>query len=187
LIQKAKDFFDFAGGLHPCSVSENLLKSQKTCFGCLLARLLSLAFPVEPADGNLQASSNGADFGQSSVQLKFTPIRVVCQNTLTMALSKGENVRVSHTAVLEERLELAKQNLGIIHRRFTAIEAGFRGMINVPMVGLRLDDYVRAVFPEPADKTDKSAHRRVLNLRERAKGLFEMEAGNGLPKVRGTL
>jgi phage/plasmid-like protein (TIGR03299 family) len=53
--------------------------------------------------------SNSYD-GESSVQLKFTPIRVVCQNTLTMALQSGYTVKVSHHPSLAKRMEVAKAN-----------------------------------------------------------------------------
>ena len=34
--------------------------------------------------------------GMASVQIKLTPVRVVCNNTLTMALSFGESMRIPH-------------------------------------------------------------------------------------------
>ena len=52
--------------------------------------------------------SNSHD-GLSSVQIKFTPVRVVCQNTLTMALRGGPSIRVIHTQDMNERLKQAQK------------------------------------------------------------------------------
>ncbi|MEI6291932.1 MAG: DUF932 domain-containing protein, partial [Chloroflexota bacterium] len=63
--------------------------------------------------------SNSHD-GKSSVQIKFTPIRVVCQNTLTMALSHGTTVRIPHNQNIRKRLSDSERLLGIIKNRFTS-------------------------------------------------------------------
>ncbi len=52
--------------------------------------------------------SNSHD-GTSAVQVKFTPIRVVCQNTLTQALKRGPTVWVAHTQNIHERLREAAE------------------------------------------------------------------------------
>jgi hypothetical protein len=44
---------------------------------------------------------------KSSVQVKFTPVRVVCQNTLTIALSDGAVYRVVHHADIHSKLQQA--------------------------------------------------------------------------------
>ena len=74
--------------------------------------------------------SNSHD-GGSSVQVKFTPIRVVCQNTLTMALSEGRSIRIHHTKNLKERMAAARDALGIIEARFKDISEGFQRLAKV--------------------------------------------------------
>jgi phage/plasmid-like protein (TIGR03299 family) len=63
----------------------------------LLAKLPSQIVVVgdDVADKYLLLS-NSHD-GGSAVQVKFTPVRVVCNNTLTLALSSGPTIRVAHT------------------------------------------------------------------------------------------
>ena len=41
----------------------------------------------------------------SSVQIKFTPIRVVCHNTLTMALSQRPALHVAHMGNMKNRVQ----------------------------------------------------------------------------------
>ena len=50
--------------------------------------------------------SNSHD-GKSSVTIKFTPVRVVCQNTLTLALNGGAAWRVSHHRDIQQKLKQA--------------------------------------------------------------------------------
>jgi phage/plasmid-like protein (TIGR03299 family) len=130
--------------------------------------------------------SNSHD-GSGSVHLKFTPIRVVCQNTLTMALSQGQGVRIKHTSSLPERMALAEKALGIIGQRFTEIGTGFQRLATVPVNDKMLTEFLRLVFPDPADIEDERAMLRAMQARGQSRQLFESGSGNTAEKVKGTL
>lgn len=130
--------------------------------------------------------SNSHD-GNSSVQIKFTPIRVVCQNTLTMALTDGPTLRVSHTRNLDERLKNAERSLNLINLQFAEIERAFQQMASVDMNTERLGEYLGAVFKDPADPENYKALARVKRDRLLAEHFFQEGAGNNLKGVPGTL
>ena len=130
--------------------------------------------------------SNSHD-GSSSVQVKFTPIRVVCENTLTMALNQGRGIRVPHTRNLAERLAAARHALGIIEKRFDDITGDFRRIAAIQLNTDRLNLYVAKVFPTPANPDDERAMSRVLQSRKESIRLFTEGLGNSKPLVRGTL
>jgi phage/plasmid-like protein (TIGR03299 family) len=53
--------------------------------------------------------------GTSAINVAYTPIRVVCNNTLTIALRGNVNkVAIRHTASAHDRLDAAKATLGLI-------------------------------------------------------------------------
>jgi phage/plasmid-like protein (TIGR03299 family) len=130
--------------------------------------------------------SNSHD-GTSSLQIKFTPIRVVCWNTLTQALSQGPTVRVAHTKDIHERLKNAEEALGIINKRFGLIEQTFQAMVGVKMNDERLKEYLGLVFPDPSNLADGKALQRTRVNRSGAAHLFEFGRGNEAPEVAGTL
>jgi phage/plasmid-like protein (TIGR03299 family) len=130
--------------------------------------------------------SNSHD-GESSVQVKFTPVRVVCKNTLTMALSQGPTLRISHTPSLHQRMADAKKNLGIIDRRYERMQADFQALAGVRMDRVKLAKYLSLVFPDAKDTEDERAKQRVTECRRACGELFENGRGNKLPGVSGTL
>jgi phage/plasmid-like protein (TIGR03299 family) len=130
--------------------------------------------------------SNSHD-GSSSVEVKFTPIRVVCQNTLSFALRWGSTVRVPHTRNVKERLAEAAKLLGIVE--FTYAQAGtvFSSMARVPLDTATLERYLRRVFPTPRDESDTARVARAARDRDWARYFFEQGVGNQELRVRGTL
>jgi len=130
--------------------------------------------------------SNSHD-GNSSVQIKFTPIRVVCDNTLTLALSRGPTVRVAHTKDLRERLEQARKNLRIINTRFEGIAQAFQCMAGIQLNTRGLSHYLSRVFPDPRDATDEQGTLRMRRHRAWAEYFFADGKGNDQQPVRGTL
>ena len=130
--------------------------------------------------------SNSHD-GNSSVQIKFTPIRVVCQNTLTMALSQGPTLRVMHKKDVRVRLKEAERMLGIIHHHYDEIEKKFQQMAKVQMTQARLGEYLEQVFPDPSDEQDEKARARVSLHRRWAEYFFSGGGGNQTKGITGTL
>ena len=64
--------------------------------------------------------------GSGSITAAFTPIRIVCQNTLNASLKNMSNVvRIRHTAGAKQRLEEAHKVMGIATRLSNELEKTF--------------------------------------------------------------
>jgi len=124
--------------------------------------------------------------GEGAVRMKFTPVRVVCQNTLAMALKDGATVRIMHHRNVKEKLEAAKELLGLIDTRYTEIGESFRAMLRVPVNAKLLGQYLALVFPEPKDDREAS-RKRVMDARALPAHLFSEGQGNQSSGVAGTL
>jgi len=130
--------------------------------------------------------SNSHD-GKSAVQIKFTPIRVVCQNTLTMALSDGQITRIVHTKNMPQCIKQTHKILGIVTKRYDDIEASFKKMVQIKMHKERLSEYLSLVFPDPSDPENERQVKQIEENRSRAEYFFDQGAGNRIKGVGGTL
>jgi len=55
--------------------------------------------------------------GSGSITAAFTPVRIVCQNTLNAAMrSQANGIKIKHTANAHDRLKQAHQLMGISHQ-----------------------------------------------------------------------
>ncbi|GAA4341142.1 DUF932 domain-containing protein [Flaviaesturariibacter amylovorans] len=64
--------------------------------------------------------------GYGSITAAFTPVRVVCANTLNAAMNQRSNtIKIRHTAGAGARLEMAHQLMGITNRLSSQLEAIF--------------------------------------------------------------
>lgn len=125
--------------------------------------------------------------GRTSVQIKFTPVRVVCQNTLTLALRRGQSVSVAHDRRLHAGLHDAKSLLGLVNHRFSEMETTFQRFAQVRMNSNRLDNYLKLVYPLPRLGSGPRVLRRVLADRSDTGRIFECGVGLDQPGVKGTL
>ena len=121
--------------------------------------------------------------GTSIVRAKLTPIRVVCENTLSMALRGSEQeVRIRHTANAVEMLEKAHELLGLTNQLFVQVEDIFNRMSLVNFSGEQVLDYVKTLIP---DNEDAENHTRTEKVRNEILSLHE--SGQGADMSRGTL
>ena len=134
--------------------------------------------------------SNSHD-GSSAVQVKFTPVRVVCNNTLSLAFSDGQFHSVWHKKDIQKKLKDVTKLLGIIETRYKDIEDSFKELLKIQMTDITLDKYLNEVFPNPAQKKDEQVYlyelAKAKSNREWAKYFFENGEGNNLLQVKGSL
>jgi len=85
--------------------------------------------------------------GSRSIEVLFTPVRVVCNNTLQFALSTANNkVRIRHTLSLHDRLDEAKTVLQIENMRATEAELLYNEMSKIKMTDDNIRSFVNIVF-----------------------------------------
>lgn len=64
--------------------------------------------------------------GSGSITAAFTPVRIVCQNTLNASLRNMSNVvRIRHTSGAKQRLEEARRVMGLTNRMSNQLEEVF--------------------------------------------------------------
>lgn len=89
---------------------------------------------------------NPHKFGQS-IDVRFTPIRVVCNNTLSLALQTKGNGRVRLTHRSEFDAERVKEMLGIAHNKMGVYKEAAELIGSKRFNKSSINDYMSAVFP----------------------------------------
>jgi phage/plasmid-like protein (TIGR03299 family) len=121
--------------------------------------------------------------GRSLVRAKLTPVRVVCSNTLSVALSGPEDeVRIRHTPSAIANLMHAHELLGLSNHLYEQLGETFRAMSLRSITEKQLLDYVKALVPDNQGAQFKT---RSENIRNRILQLHEQGAGSLLSQ--GTL
>lgn len=127
--------------------------------------------------------TNGHD-GKTSVRAKLTPVRVVCQNTLNLALSKGGNeISITHNVSMEGKLKEAHRLLGLANRLYADLGEIFKKMSLKSVTGDDVVRFAEALIPKPEDPEEDTSHR--ILRREQIVHLHE--AGAGAEMSRGTV
>ena len=128
--------------------------------------------------------SHGHD-GGLAVRAGFTPIRVVCQNTLSMAHGPDASrlIRLKHTTGVLENLADVRQVMDLANRDFEATAEQYRRLARQGVNQADLRRYVRRVL-KAEDRPEVSA--RTKTVIEQIARLAEAGRGNDLPSVRGT-
>jgi phage/plasmid-like protein (TIGR03299 family) len=122
--------------------------------------------------------------GSSAVQVLTTPVRVVCSNTLNMAIRGTKNsVKFRHTASIEGRVLHARQSLGMAKTYFDAFEVEAQDLFRTSVTDAKFDEIIKAVFPKPETDAAKVAQTKWEN---RYSQLFDLWNGPTVANVKGT-
>jgi phage/plasmid-like protein (TIGR03299 family) len=91
--------------------------------------------------------------GSLAVRFGFTPIRVVCHNTMSMAVQNGKSglVRCLHTSSLEDNLRILRDSIVEAEQQFELTAEQFRLLASRGVSRLDLRNYARLVVDAPED------------------------------------
>lgn len=159
--------------------------------------------PMEIAAGDIVEKyvllSHSHD-GSLAVRVGFTPIRVVCWNTLSMAHSADASklIRLKHSKKVHTNLENLRNVMNLMNQEFEATAEQYRLLQRKSINQADLRKYIKRVFEIDApdsviwDVTERTKDMKELvserqkNIMDEVLKLCEVGKGNNLPSVRGT-
>jgi len=126
--------------------------------------------------------------GTLPLSVMFTPVRVVCQNTLSMALHDcTQIVKVRHTINGEDRLAEAGRILKLMTQYFNEVGEKSHELARFVIDDDFIKDYQDALFGKEEDLPEKGPGRSIrLNKIEMYNGRLRNGKGVDLPGVQGT-
>lgn len=102
--------------------------------------------------------------GSSAIQAMTTPVRVVCQNTLNMALSGAkQSYKVRHTATASGRVQAARTALGISFAYLDKFEDEAKALYAASITDQQFFDLVNVLYPAPESGAAKVAVTKYNN------------------------
>lgn len=129
--------------------------------------------------------SNSHD-GGSAVRVGYTPIRVVCSNTLTSAhtSSASQLIRIHHSSRLLITMEEVRETMDLINQQFITTEEKYKELAKMPMNVNDFKKYIRAVISKksleklydmPSTFSEEETEEGRNKLLKRVEEIFEME------------
>lgn len=127
--------------------------------------------------------TNPHSYGQS-IDVRFTPIRVVCNNTLTLSLNmKSKNmVKMSHRREFDP--EMAKEALGVAKHKLDQYKEMAQFLSQKRYNDESVVDYFKRVFPVLTTKT--TSEKVLSKSAERAIDIIKCDSQPGAEFGKGT-
>jgi phage/plasmid-like protein (TIGR03299 family) len=101
--------------------------------------------------------------GSGAIQVAFTPIRIVCNNTLNFALQNCSNkLTIRHTESAKDKLAQAHKVMGIVHKVSDELSTVFNQMAKVKITDPQLLSFIkRSLAPNKEALTKMEANEEV--------------------------
>jgi len=122
--------------------------------------------------------------GSGALRCLPTTVRVVCANTVAMALGKGkgEGIAVRHTRNMHSRMDEAKHIFGLANNHLANVVDFSKALAQTQMTNDNWDTFANTLIPDPKEGNKK----RAENARDKLQSLYLMGRGQDLPGVRFT-
>ena len=125
--------------------------------------------------------------GTLAIQASVTPVRVVCQNTLNMAVGRNgraakQSFRIRHTQSVQGKVAAAREALGLAHKYLDEFDKQAQEMIAQTVSDDKFMDIINAAYPMP-EVDSKGSMTKWTN---KVDTLFDIYNGPTSVGVRGT-
>ena len=160
-----EDLFDFGdlmldgGGRWETAGS---IKGGRQVFGSLALERETILDPNGVSDKvNTYLLINTSHDGSVAIQASITPVRVVCANTLNLAL-KGkakQSFKIRHTQTASGKVAQAREALGLANRYMDEFDKLAQQMIETEITKQQFDDIVALAYPAP-EKDAKGSFKK---------------------------
>ena len=164
-----EDLFDFGdmlldGGRWETAGS---IKGGRQVFGSLALDRETVLDPNGVSDKvNTYLLVNTSHDGSIAIQASITPVRVVCANTLNLALgnrgrggSVKQSFKIRHTATASGKVQTAREALGLAHKYMDEFDKMAQAMIETEVTKAQFDKVVEALYPKP-EKDSKGSMKK---------------------------
>jgi phage/plasmid-like protein (TIGR03299 family) len=160
-----EDLFDFGdlmldgGGRWETAGS---IKGGRQVFGSLALERETILDPNGVSDKvNTYLLINTSHDGSVAIQASITPVRVVCANTLNLAL-KGkakQSFKIRHTQTASGKVQQAREALGLANAYMDKFDEMAQAMIETEISKAKFDEIVALAYPAP-EKDAKGSFKK---------------------------
>lgn len=109
--------------------------------------------------------------GSSGIKVAMTPIRVVCSNTLNLALGSAKRIwTTKHTENVMYRVHEAEETLGLAERYMAELGRGIDALSRIKLTDKKVMEFMNEFFPTTTDLPDvqrKNNQRLLDNMKAR--------------------
>jgi phage/plasmid-like protein (TIGR03299 family) len=136
------------------------IRGGRVVFGSLALERETVLDPSGVADKvKTYLLINTSHDGSIAIQASITPVRVVCANTLNLALNttkrKGgvkQSFKIRHTQTAEGKIQVARQTLGLANAYMDEFDKMAHAMISTEITAQQFNDIILAAYPKPEDE-----------------------------------
>lgn len=114
--------------------------------------------------------------GSHAMQVMWVMTRVVCANTLSIALQGASNTcKIRHTKSWKDKEGEARRVLGLGQNYYSTIQEALAGMSDKLMTAQQMQDFSKLLLPS---RDENELSTRLKNIRDEVSALFGSGAGN---------
>ncbi len=125
--------------------------------------------------------------GSLALQMFFSPVRVVCMNTLRMALAQAqESFYSKHTLNIMDRVRSAQEVLGLSTRFYHDFMADARHLATLALPAPKQTLMLKAAFDQPASIKMEDVYNPIRVQMDKVKELIEVDRKEFPKELHGT-
>ena len=153
----------------------------------MLAKLPEVFYPLAGDGVEQYLLGTTSHDGSMKTEVRFTDIRVVCQNTFNLALNGSKGViSIRHTTNMRQKLEMAAMVLLRYREHFDIVGERFTKLASMRIDDAWLDEYLDRTIGNPQNVADGRGRTILEHKIKLVEGRLAYGKGVDIPGVAGT-